>query len=526
VPAGREVDVHGIDGALAVAVAILAIALGSMIAMFVRRGHHTPAAEARNLLLAAERDAVIVRQQAEADATALSAQVRKDAEAQVATARDEIRTARDDLARREARLAEREERVDGDRAALRSAESALAQREADLVAGRRELDRALEQLDADRQRLAGVTAEQARAELVASVEADAKRQAALTAREIEAAARTSADDMARRIIATAIGRLAAEQTAASVVSAVHLPGNDMKGRIIGREGRNVRAFEATTGVNLIIDDTPETVLLSCFDPVRRESARIALEDLIADGRIHPQRIEEAYERASADVAGRCDRAGADAALDVGVADLAPELVSTLGRLTYRTSYGQNVLAHLVESAHLARLMADELGIPPAIVVRAALLHDLGKALTHEVEGPHAAVGADLARRHGEHPDVVHAIAAHHNEVEPRTVEAVLVQAADAISGSRPGARRESVAHYLARMEGIETLASAFDGVDKVFAMQSGRDVRVMVLPDQVDDLGAQVLARDIAKRIEADLTYPGQIRVTVVRESRATEFAR
>jgi ribonuclease Y len=300
----------------------------------------------------------------------------------------------------------------------------------------------------------------------------------------------------------------------------------MKGRIIGREGRNIRAFEQLTGVNLIIDDTPEAVLLSCFDPVRRETGRLALQALVLDGRIHPQRIEDAYQRATVEVAATCQRAAEDALHEVGVTDLHPELVQLLGRLRLRTSYGQNVLRHLVETAHLAGLMAAELGLDPALLRRCGLLHDIGKALTHEVEGSHAMVGADVARRCGEHPDVVHAIEAHHQEVDPRTLEAVLTQAADAISGGRPGARRESLESYVQRLHRLEEMASGHEGVDKVFAMQAGRDVRVMVLPDVVDDIGAQVLAREIAKQVETELTYPGQIRVTVVRESRAIEVAR
>ncbi len=299
----------------------------------------------------------------------------------------------------------------------------------------------------------------------------------------------------------------------------------MKGRIIGREGRNIRAFETVTGVNLIIDDTPEAVLLSCFDPVRREVGRITLEKLVLDGRIHPHRIEEIYERSVAEVEQLCARAGEDALVEVGITSIHPELVALLGQLRYRTSYGQNVLKHLIESAHLAGIMASELRLDQALLKRCALLHDIGKALTHEVQGSHAIIGAEVARKYGEHDDVVHAIEAHHNEVEVRTIEAVLTQAADAISGSRPGARRESLESYVQRLERLEEIATSYEGVEKVFAMQAGREVRVMVLPDQVDDIQAQVIARDIAKQIEEELTYPGQIRVTVVRESRATELA-
>jgi ribonuclease Y len=361
---------------------------------------------------------------------------------------------------------------------------------------------------------------------MATVERQAKRDAVVRVREIEAAAREDGERRAREIIVGAIQRLASEQTAESVVAVLPLPGDDMKGRIIGREGRNIRAFEHLTGVNVIIDDTPEAVVLSCFDPVRREVGRLTLEALVLDGRIHPHRIEEQYERSRDQVDELCRRAAEDALAEVGVTDLHPELVVLLGRLRYRTSYGQNVLRHLVESAHLAGLMAAELGLDRDLCMRAALLHDIGKALTHEVEGTHAIVGAEVARRHGEHEDVVHAIEAHHNEIEPRTVEAVLTQAADAISGGRPGARRESLESYVARLERLEEIARSHEGVAKVFAMQAGREVRVMVLPEAVDDLQAQVLARDIAKQVEEELTYPGQIRVTVIRESRASEIAR
>ena len=307
---------------------------------------------------------------------------------------------------------------------------------------------------------------------------------------------------------------------------MHLPADEVKGRIIGREGRNIRAFETVTGVNVIIDDTPEAVLLSCFDPVRREIGRITLEMLIEDGRIHPHRIEEAYERARDEVDVLCQRAAEDALLAVRITDLHPELVTLVGRLKYRTSYGQNVLGHLVETAHIARVMASELGIDPTVVNRGAFLHDIGKALTHEAQGSHAIVGAELARKYGESDDVVHCIEAHHDEVPPSTVEAVLTQAADACSGGRPGARRESLESYVQRLERIEAIAGSKRGVEKVFAMQAGRELRVMVKPDVVDDLEAHVLAREVAKQIEEELTYPGQVRVTVIRESRATEIAR
>jgi len=300
----------------------------------------------------------------------------------------------------------------------------------------------------------------------------------------------------------------------------------MKGRIIGREGRNIRSFESISGANVLIDDTPQTVLISCFDPVRRETARMALEALVEDGRIHPQRIEEVYEKAQRDIDEKIREAAEDALAEVGIVDLHPELIHTLGSLAYRTSYGQNVLAHLIESAHMAGLMAAELGLDVAFCKRAAFLHDIGKALTHENEGPHAIVGAELLRKHGEHEDIVHAVEAHHNEVEPRTVEAVLLQAADAISGARPGARRESLDTYIRRVKALEDIAKEFSGVEQSYALQAGREVRIMVKPEEIDDLAAMRLARDISKRIEETMQYPGQIKVTIIRETRAVDYAK
>ena len=422
--------------------------------------------------------------------------------------------------------AEREERLDLEHQQVQAQRGELDDRAGELDEARIELEEQGRRQQIELERIAGLSADAARAELIAGVEAEAKLAASGLVRDIERQAQADADMRARKIITGAIQRLASEQTAESVVSLVHLPNDEMKGRIIGREGRNVRTFEQVTGVNLIIDDTPEAVLISCFDPVRREVARVALEALVLDGRIHPQRIEEVYERSEAEVENMCLRAGEDAVLEMGIADMHPELVKTVGHLKYRTSYGQNVLAHLIECGHLAALMAAELGLDVARCRRAAFLHDIGKALTHEVEGSHAIVGAELARRYGESEDIAHAIEAHHNEVEVHTVEAVLTQAADAISGGRPGARRESLEAYVKRLQRLEEIARAHDGVDRVFAMQAGREVRVMVIPEVVDDIAASVLAREIAKQVEEELTYPGQIRVTVVRESRATEVAR
>jgi ribonuclease Y len=430
------------------------------------------------------------------------------------------------LERRELRLVEREERLETEHRRIDEHDRTLAEAERDLLARQQSLEVAEQERVAELERVAGLTAAAAKAELVVTIQTQAKREAALLVRDLEAAAREDGDRRARAIVTSAIQRIASEQTAESVVTVFHLPSDDMKGRIIGREGRNIRAFESITGVNVIIDDTPEAVLLSCFDPVRREVGRLTLDKLVLDGRIHPHRIEEQHALSVVEVQQQCIRAGEDAVLEVGLADIHPELVTLLGQLRYRTSYGQNVLKHLVESAHLAGMMAAELGLDIDICKRCAFLHDIGKALTHEVQGSHAIIGAELARKYGEAEDICHAIEAHHNEVEVHTVEAVLTQAADAISGGRPGARRESLEHYVQRLVRIEEIAGEQPGVEKVFAMQAGREIRVMVKPDEVDDIGAQVIARDVAKQIEEELTYPGQIRVTVVRESRATEVAK
>ncbi|HEU5033105.1 MAG TPA: ribonuclease Y [Spirillospora sp.] len=483
--------------------------------------------EADGIRSRAKQEAREAREQAEAQADRIAASARADAEEEARALRDDLRTAREDLERRETRLAEREQRLDGEMRRLQEWADRLAETKRSLEARKKELAEVEDERRKVLERAAGLTAEQAKGELVAAIENQAKREAIPITREIENAARAEGDKRARKIVTLAIQRVASEQTAESVVSVLHLPSDEMKGRIIGREGRNIRAFETTTGVNLIIDDTPEAVLLSCFDPVRREVGRLTLEKLVLDGRIHPQRIEEVYDRSRSDVEQRCVRAGEDALVEVGIADMHPELIALLGRLRYRTSYGQNVLKHLIESAHIAGIMASELRLPVEVAKRCTLLHDIGKALTHEVEGSHALIGAEIARRYGEDEDVVHAIEAHHNEVEVRTVEAVLTQAADAVSGSRPGARRESLEAYVKRLERLEQIArEKHEGVEKVFAMQAGREIRVMVKPDSVDDIQAQVIARDIAKQVEDELTYPGQIRVTVVRESRAIEFAR
>ncbi|HEX6855666.1 MAG TPA: ribonuclease Y [Streptosporangiaceae bacterium] len=547
---------NGIELVLAIG---LVAALIALVLLVLRRGpgHLPPAApptaaladpvqqqelgqrsqEQRDRVLAdATAEASQIRARAEADAAAIvrraetaaeqSATARREVENEIRQVKEEIRQLRSDLERRETRLAEREQRIDDDARKAEERSDALTEAQREIDRQRAELGRLDDERRAVLERTASLTADQAKAELVAGIENQAKREAALIVRDIESDARKDGQNRARKIVTLAIQRVASEQTSESVVSVLHLPGDEMKGRIIGREGRNIRSFESVTGVNLIIDDTPEAVLLSCFDPVRREVGRLTLERLVLDGRIHPQRIEEAYERSKAEIEQLCARAGEDAMVDLGITDMHPELTNLLGRLRYRTSYGQNVLKHLLESAHIAGMMASELGLDPALLKRCTVLHDIGKALTHEVEGSHALIGAEIARRYGEPDDVVHAIEAHHNEVEVRTVEAVLTQAADAISGGRPGARRESLEAYVKRLERLEQIALAQDGVEKVFAMQAGREIRVMVQPENVDDIQAQVIARDVAKQVEEELTYPGQIRVTVVRESRATEFAR
>jgi ribonucrease Y len=547
--------VSGAGALLVIGVVALALALGVLVVVLRRIPARLPATATANAGLLAEHaqaDAEQVRGRAQAEADKIlshateaaeqaarqAAQVaaeqaaeqaagrRREVEDEIRLGKEEMRQLRGDLERREQRIGEREQRLDDESRRLEERGQALARRQSELDEQAKTIGEDGVRTRAELERVAGLTADRAKAELVAVLENQAKREAALTIRDIEATAKAEADMRARKIVTLAIQRVAVEQTTESVVSVMHLPGDDMKGRIIGREGRNIRAFESVTGVNVIIDDTPEAVLLSCFDPVRREIGRLTLERLINDGRIHPQRIEEAYERGKAEIEQICQRAGEDTMTGLGITDMHPELISLLGRLRYRTSYGQNVLNHLVESAHIAGMMASELGLDPMLLRRCAVLHDIGKGLTHEVEGSHALIGAEVARKYGESEDVVHAIEAHHNEVEVRTVEAVLTQAADAMSGVRPGARRESLEMYVRRLERLEQIAAEKEGVEKVFAMQAGREIRVMVKPDKIDDIQAQVIARDIAKQVEEELTYPGQIRVTVVRESRATEFAR
>jgi ribonuclease Y len=415
----------------------------------------------------------------------------------------------------ERRAAELEKRERG----LEASVARLAAQEEELAQLRDEHERALE-------RVAGLSAGQAKQALLKEVEDQARHDSVKILRAVEEETKRDAERRVRSILSVAMQRLAASHAAETTVSVVQLPSDDMKGRIIGREGRNIRALENLTGVDFIIDDTPNAVVLSAFDGVRREVARMTLEKLLQDGRIHPARIEETYYQAKSELESHITELGEKAVFEADVQGLDPELTKLLGRLRFRTSYGQNVLAHSVECAHLAAIMAHELGASPKTARRAALLHDIGKAVSHEIEGPHALVGGDLARRHGEPEAVAHAMEAHHNEVEPQTVEAVIVQSADALSGARPGARGESLEQYVKRLRDLEQLATRHDGVDKVYAMQAGREIRVIVAPDAIDDDSAILLSRAIARDIEKELEYPGQIKVTVIRESRAVDYAK
>ena len=438
----------------------------------------------------------------------------------------EVRDRRNEVSRLERRVNQREEQFDKKLDNLEAREEALNDkyREADRLQA--EAQEMHDRQQAELERIAGMTADEAKQILVDRIQKDAYHDAAVMVREVEAQAKEEADKKARNIVSLAIQKCAADHVAETTVSVVALPNDDMKGRIIGREGRNIRTLETATGVDLIIDDTPEAVIISAFDPVRREVARIALEKLIMDGRIHPARIEEMVEKARKEVDTQIREAGENAVFETGQHGIHHELVKLLGRLKFRTSYGQNVLKHSIEVSHLAGLMAAELGADVQLAKRAGLLHDIGKAVDHDQEGTHVTLGAELARKYHENNDVIHCIMAHHNDVEPQTVEAVLVQAADAISAARPGARRESLENYIKRLEKLEEIANSFDGVEKCYAIQSGREVRIMVKPEDVSDDGIKVLAKEIAKRIEEQMEYPGQIKVNVIRETRSTEFAK
>lgn len=438
----------------------------------------------------------------------------------------EVRDRRSELQRQERRTIQKDETLDRKLEQLEKKEEQVQRKSGELERLKEKVDEIIAKQQAELERISGLGSQEAKQMLLDSIEKEVQQEAALLIKDIEAQAREEGEKRAREIITLAIQRCAADHVAETTVSVVELPNDEMKGRIIGREGRNIRTLETLTGIDLIIDDTPEAVILSGFDPIRREVARVALERLVSDGRIHPARIEEMVEKAQREVEARIRDEGEQATLDVGVHGLNPELIKLLGRLRFRTSYGQNVLKHSIEVAHLSAIMAAELGADVNLAKRAGLLHDIGKAIDHEVEGPHVTIGADMAKKYREQPAVVHAIAAHHNDIEPQTLEAVLVQAADAISAARPGARRESLESYIKRLEKLEEIADSFDGVEKTYAIQAGREIRIIVKPDKVDDVSSVRIARDIAKKVENELDYPGQIKVTVIRETRAVDYAK
>jgi ribonuclease Y len=504
--------------------AIVALVIGAALGFFARKylaesQLDRSRTSAERIVADAEKQAETLRKEAIVEAKDEVFGLKAEAETEAKERRKELTVLETRLMQREESMERRAESIDKREHQLSSMQGQLDKRDKDL-------EEAIAEEQARLETLAGMTADEAKQVLLKRVEDDVKHDAAAMIREVETRAREEADKKARNIVSIAIQRVAADHTAESTVSVVHIPSDDMKGRIIGREGRNIRAFEQMTGINLIIDDTPEAVILSSFDPVRREIGRVTLESLLADGRIHPARIEEMFGKAEKLVEQQVHEAGEQAVFDTQVHGLHAEIVRTLGRLRFRTSYGQNVLKHSLEVSYLAGVMAAELGVDVKLAKRAGLLHDLGKAIDHEVEGPHALIGAELAKRLGEHKDIVHCIEAHHGDVEASTVEAVLVQAADAISASRPGARRETIESYIKRLEKLEELASAHKGVEKVYAMQAGREIRVMVKPEQISDTDSVMLARDIAKEIEDQMEYPGQVKVMVIRESRAIDYAK